>query len=217
MTWPYRFAPHTPPAWDEGIDVITTILDRPEEPPVSQAVVIEHLRLSQATGALADGILRMTKAAWSEAELVTQRALTRQTRQLQLSAWPCYGAVVFPAPPFVEVANSGITYRDADGATQIWGGSPPPYQTDGSLARVARGRLAPNPGETWPVLGCGYLSPITIPYVCGYAAGAVPEDIIAGILLMVGELFKLRTESVQGVAHTVAYRTARSQWEGGRA
>lgn len=201
-------------AWDEGISWYRTIVSRPDDPPIDDALVCAHLNIAAIPADRVDYLKTLVNTAWGEAERVTQRALTRQQATLSLSGFPSGNAIEFPSPPFVSL--DGVDYLDEDGATQVWGGSPAAWQVQGIGALRQRGRLALVPSGSWPSVGSGYVSPVVITYTCGYAYGEVPSEIIHGMLLMIGELYKLRTETVQGVSSTQAYVTARALWEGWR-
>ena len=161
---------------------------------------------------------RVLPAAIAAAERRTGRSLVTHAWTLLLDRWPC-GPVVFPKPPLQAVDE--ISYRSADGtlvtldAAQVLAG----YQVSAPTGdRATYGRLSPQPPAAWPTVGAGYLDPIRIAFTAGPADSPVSlaPEILTGVYLMAGELFKQRTLSVHHVHNTPAVIRARDLWDGYR-
>jgi uncharacterized phiE125 gp8 family phage protein len=136
------------------------------------------------------------------AERITRRSLYPTTWALTLERFPA-GAIAIPRPPLQSVVS--ITYIDTDGIEQTL--DPARYQVraaQGPLA--ARGRILPAYGETWPATRC-QMDAVTVTFVAGYAQ--VPEDITHARLLIIGELYKQRSESVHTINQNPALIRAR--------
>ncbi len=120
-----------------------------------------HLRVLNSD--LDDEIASLVRASRDYCERFTQRTLrTTVTRTLKLDAWWC-SAVKLPWPPLLTV--SGITYYDADNASQTLGTSN--YSVE--LSTDGGGRVIWATDATIPAL---YSRPdaITITFTAGYAS-----------------------------------------------
>jgi len=106
-------------------------------------------------------------AARKKFERDTSRALMTQTRTATFDRFSPCGEQVFHVVPIQSVA---ITYKDENGATQIWGTGN--YQTDFSNIPP---RVAPVDGGSWPNTKCGTFKVATFTLVCGY--GDSPDDV----------------------------------------
>jgi hypothetical protein len=111
-----------------------------------------------------------------------------------------------------------------DGAVQVLGGgSPAEFQIRTPTGPDCdRGRIRPLVGQRWPRTRPGALNAAEIEYVCGYPdVGSplepdVPEELVTGMLLVIGELYKVRTLSIVGVMSTPAVLQAQALWMGYR-
>lgn len=201
MTW-------TPP-WDQGVTWFTRRTVAPTELTVSlREVVDDHLRA--INGSYEDDMVaRYMWAATAAAEKQTERALAPQAWQLVLDQFPS-GLIVLPRPPLIGVTS--LTYYDTSNVQQTLSGSPEQFLTvtSGSTQKAC---LAPFEGESWPST---YTRPdaVTVTFQCGYEDFNDPELqlINAGILVMVGELYKQRSLSVQNVNNTMAQLALSHFW-----
>lgn len=176
----------------------------------------DHLRA--ANGTLEDDyITRLLKTSYRHAERVTRRAHLLQTWALVLDRFPC-GDIVLPKPPLQSVTS--ITYIDEDGAEIELLGSPVGQEFQVSTPsgpKAARGRIRPVYDETWPSTR-RVLDAVRIEFVCGYplvgspGVADVPEDIDHGRLLVIGEMYKQRSESVHAFNQNPAVIRARDLW-----
>jgi len=199
--------------WDEGID---WHLDEPDEltlPIAAATVITDHLRLPAETPET-NAVTRYLKAATRLAQRQTLRALRDSTYRLKLNRFPG-GYIQLPWAPLQSITS--FTYIDPDGTEQeLAEDVEDGYQLqrpEGAIARQAR--LYPGRSSAWPATQSGRVDPVVIEYVAGYESDAlVPEDIIEGILLVVGEMFKQRSESIVGFGVSVnpALVRARNLW-----
>jgi uncharacterized phiE125 gp8 family phage protein len=206
--------------WDEGLAWHTNQITPPLEQPLTVAVVRDtHLRVTNGT-IEDDYITRLIRTTTQVAERVTRRALMPQTRELVLSRFPVgAGRIEVPWPPLIEVVS--IDYVDPDGTPQTLTVSPPQYQVSAPFGPTCgKGVLVPARGETWPSTDVETPDAVTVTFRCGYIDGgspeqaAPPEDIVHAQLLMIGEMYKQRSESVIGFGISVnpAVIRARDLW-----
>jgi uncharacterized phiE125 gp8 family phage protein len=182
--------------WDEGIRWFSRRTVAPTELPMTvQFASAQVLRV--ANGSVEDPFIRgAIGAATLACEKRTGRALVPQTWELILNRFPLgSGPIVIPRVPLISIDT--FTYVDADGATQTLLGSPADYQLSPS-GEFKRAELTPNYGEVWPIARC-QANAVTVTFTCGYESNEYPEDLITGIGLMVGELYKTRSLSVDGL------------------
>lgn len=121
-------------------------------------------------------ITRIIKAAASDVERHTRRALITQTWRMSLTAFP-YSAlhksrIYLPRPPLQSITS--IQYVDDNGATQTLSSSL--YQvTDDAKP----GYVEPVYGESWPVTRAETAEAVTITYVAGFGDDDtdLPDDL----------------------------------------
>lgn len=213
--------------WDEGVRwhiEQVTAPDVANEDSLSLAFVRDdHLRAVNGD-AEDDFIRRLLKTSYRMAERATWRAHLQQTWAMVLDRFPC-GDIVLPKPPLRSVTS--ITYTDDDGIEQELLGSPAGLEFQVSTPdgpKAPKGRIRPLYDETWPSTR-RVLDAVRIEFVCGYplvgtySIADVPEDIDHGRLLVIGDMYKQRSESVIGFGVSVnpAIVRARDLWAGYRA
>jgi len=187
-----------------------------DDDPLTLAFVRDH-HLRCANGTAEDDYVESLMAASRQAfEDFTGRALLPQTLTLSLERFPrgaC--AIVLPRPPLIEVTS--ITYVDDDGVTQTLDTSS--YIVSRPTGPRARyGWITPAYNETWPSTRV-QPGAVTVTYRAGYpstgspATVDVPEPITHGRLLVIGELYKQRSESVHAYNQNPALIRARSLWQ----
>jgi uncharacterized phiE125 gp8 family phage protein len=197
-------------SWDCGISWFTRRTVAPVDFPVSVSF-LRDLHVRAVNGGVEDEFFRATLAAATQAaEHDTQRALMPQTWEQVMSGFPTSGYIVLERPPLVEITS--VAYYDEDNAAQTLAGSPAEYRIVPSGA-YSKAQILPLAGETFPTT---YARPdaVTITYECGYEDTTDPElvHIGHGIALMVGELYKQRTLSVQSVRNTPSVLDTRRFW-----
>lgn len=159
----------------------------PAVEPLDLAEVKEHLRV---TAADEDTMLEsLIIAARERAEIYTERALIQQTWAVYLDAFPA-GEIRLAMPPLLAVST--VTYYDADGVEQTLDAAEFYADNKSKPARLV-------PVNSWPATQCRP-NAVAITYTAGYGAAAiaVPQVIKQAMLLMVGEMYENREETVIG-------------------
>lgn len=147
-----------------------------------------------------------------EQELISV-STTQKTFELRFDTWYAItdgdGYITLPSCPLVSITS--IKYDDVNDAEQTLGSSN--YQAD---TASMPGRIRYTSAANLPTV---FAKPnaIRIRYVAGYGAatatdggqGAVPAAIKAAVLLRLGELYEVRTESVGGMLTPVSLSVQR--------
>ena len=130
-------------------------------------------------------------AAREIAESSTGLALITQTWGIYLDGFPC-SSIRFPIAPLLTVESAD--YVDADGAEQTL--DPSAYVVD-DKSRL--GRIVAV--DSWPTTA-DVPNAVTITITAGYGqtADTVPMPIRQAMLLLIGEMYENREESVIGVS-----------------
>lgn len=158
------------------------------------AEVKQHLRLDteEEQGRVMD-VLVPAAAAWVES--ITGRALITQTWKLVGCGFP-REVITLPRPPLQQV--TAVRYRDSAGVYQTL--DPATYVVDAPAGEKALpGRMYPVYGGAWPTPR-GDRDAVEIEFTCGYGddASAVPGGLRSAMLILVGELFERREQSIVG-------------------
>ena len=182
-----------------------TLVTAPASEPVSLTEAKAHLRLDSADD---DSLITaLIRSARETAEAHMRRALVSQTWRLSLDRFPAAlqpwwdgvreiadmpgdmsgdgGVIELPRPPLVSV-TSVTAYDDSDNPTVASASS---YYVDSD---TEPGRVILRSGKTWPV-AVRVAGAVEVLFVAGYgAAGAVPQAIRQGMLLLIGHHFENR-------------------------
>lgn len=158
----------------------------PPVSPVSRADLERHLRLAQgfSVDAGEEALLdRHLLAATRAVEARTGRALSARGFALDVAAWDRDGCLRMPIGPVAEVASLTITLGGATLASLA--------AADLGLGPGASGqRLARASGAALPAIPPGGRA--SLAFSAGYAAGAVPEDLLQAVLVLAGRLHDAR-------------------------
>ena len=158
------------------------------------AELVTHLRLdSELERTRVENILVPAAEAWVEA--LTNRQLITATWTLKLDRFPAFD-IVLPKPPLQSVTS--VKYVDQDGTQQTWADTN--YSVDAPAGPYAlRGRIVPGYSIIYPITRA-IPDAVEIEFIAGYgdAYSDVPGLIRSALLVMVGELFERREESVVG-------------------
>ena len=163
--------------------------------PSSRAVSLtdakRHLRVDGNDDDLAIGTL--IDAATGRLEEETYRQLVSATWRMRLDEWPCDpdDGILLPRAPLQSVTS--ISYVDLNGVTQT-------VPTSVYVVAPDRepGEIRLKYGQVWP-FARNEPNAITIDFIAGYgAASAVPGLLKSAILLMVGDWFENREDSISG-------------------
>jgi uncharacterized phiE125 gp8 family phage protein len=195
------------------VDWHLELVSGPASEPVSLAFVRDdHLRVTNGTAEDA-WITTAIKTARRMAERATRRALIDQTWQQVMSGFPC-GTFETVKSPLIEIGT--ISYIDTAGISQTLATSA--YQVSAPIGpNAARGRVAPAYNTVWPSTR-DVLEAVTVEYRAGYVrpgspeTSDVPDEIVSGMLLVIGELYKQRTLSVHSVQNSRAVLAANALW-----
>lgn len=145
---------------------------------------------------------RLIAAARARCEAVTGRALITQTWELRLDAWPYMPhlcpidryAIWLGKPPVQSITS--VKYLDTAGVEQTMV-SGTDYTS--SIADPLT-RIVPGYGLSWPMLRADTPDAIKIRFVCGYGDGEedVPQDLRAGMLMLIDHLFRNTSDEITG-------------------
>jgi uncharacterized phiE125 gp8 family phage protein len=220
--------PIAEPLWRYGVQSHVDLVAGPTAEPIDLASTKLHLRV---TNSAEDAyISRLITACRDHGEYYTRRSWMPQTLALVMDRFPWAGArghlgglglgvgstalIRVERPPVTAITS--ITYYDEAGDQQTL--DPSTYQVDlprGPRAQYAR--IRPVGDTVWPDTERRRLDAVTVTYQAGYAlagsppASTVPAELIQGMFLMIGELYKTRTESVNDYM-TPALRPAQNLW-----
>lgn len=198
--------------WTEAsIRWYLTLVAGPETEPLDVASVRDdHLR--SPNGSAEDAyILTLIETARRMGERITRRAFISQNWQQIGSGFPC-GCIRVALPPLIDV--TGLSYVDADGNTQTLTETTDYVVSKPSGPNAGRAEIAPAYGTSWPATRC-QLDAVTVSFTAGYLTGASPEtgeipaDILHGMRLVIGELYKQRSDSVHAPNQSPAMIRAR--------
>lgn len=191
------------------------IVTAPDYLPVTTSFVADDfLRVASTGGEETDFLTSLIKTVTRQAEKHTGRDLQLQRRALLLDGFPC-GPIRLPHPPVRAIVS--ITYIDEDGVEQTLSAGAYALRSTGRDVN-REGWVEPVYGTTWPT-SRRHLGAVTVTYDTGYSDGASPEaaaiptDIIHGMLLMIGELYKQRSESVHAFNQNPSIIRARQFWD----
>lgn len=117
----------------------------------------------------------------------------------KLDQWPEEGYIVLHRRPVASI--SSITYLDTAGSSQTWASSN--YTLDANRAEPT---IFLTYDGTFPALRT-IENAVTITYVAGYAAGAIPQMVKHAVLLQVAHAFMQREPFVVGASASGANGT----------
>ncbi|WP_324730980.1 head-tail connector protein [Pseudomonas paeninsulae] len=168
-----------------GLQLITG----PATLPVDIVLARDHLRIDGEEQDAA--ITQLIKVATAHAQQLTGRALITQRWRLVLDGFPRH-ALRLPLPPLQSVES--ITYLDVDGAEQTL--DPAVYSVNPT---GLVGQITPAYGQAWPATRAEAMA-VAVEFTCGYTA--VPDDIQAAMLLLIGSLDQYHEDVITGTIAT---------------
>jgi len=176
-------------------------------------VRFQHLR--STNGSLEDDYIEhLIRTSYRTAESFLQgRVLIPQTWRLIMSGFP-WGYIELPFGPVLSVES--IAYVDGAGDDQTLLGSPAEFDVDlESGPKGGRAKIHPLYGASWPSTRTQH-NAVVVTYTAGYelvdGVASIPEDIDHGRLMVIGEMYKQRSESVHAFSQNPAMRPVRSLW-----
>jgi len=180
-----------------------TLKTAPASEPFTTAEAKTHLRVDIATDDTYIDTLVVSARARTEAYL--RKALITQTWEYRLDWFPISDESELLVPMLPMVSVSTIKYIDSDGDEQTW--SSAEYTVD-IYNHVPR--ILPAFSFSWPTTR-DQINAVTIEFVAGYGtASDVPQDIKHAMLLLIGEMYENREESVTGTIVSAMPTTAQS-------
>lgn len=164
----------------------------PTEEPLALSEAKKQVELPTAYTAHDEHLSRLIVAARQHFESETNRQICTATWDLVTDRFPDESCepISLPKSPVASVAS--VSYVDTNGATQAWGSS------NYVLSKREPATIRTAYGVTWPLTRC-QPDAVTIRYVCGYGGqSSVPQELRAGLLLLVSHWFSHRELSVTG-------------------
>lgn len=163
--------------------------------PVSLAEAKLHMRVdSSDDDAYILGLIA-TARRWVES--FRNQALVTQTLDWYLDSWPASGQFDVPRPPLQSVTSITL-YDTANAASTV---SSAVYFVD-TVSQPGRISLAY--GQSWPTTTLRDRNAIKIRFVAGYgSAESVPNEVRQAILLIAGDLYENRENTLIGQGLTV--------------
>ena len=178
--------------WDQDVDWRSVLVAGPTARPVDPAYIRSRVLRAADDGVEDDLIDAYIAAAVEIAEHDTGRCLMPQTWQVRLSAFPD-GPIYLPKLPVIEV--TAFEYLDSAGDLQSLAVSPAEFELRPS-GEWTRASVVPLAGDSWPATWeTG--DAVRITYRAGYdRPELIPPTLLAGVGLLVGELYTNRVLSV---------------------
>lgn len=185
-------------------------------PPTEQGLPLAFVRddhLKVVNGTVEDAYIQhLMFAALRACERWSWRSIILQTWRLVANAVPSDGRILLPRPPVIavtEVERDGVVLDASAYEVSIPRGPSAGFGIVRFTAAAPIQRAPPEPPAELPGI-----EPIRITYTAGYVTGPPPEGEIPGdlqhaMLLVIGELYKRRTLSVEGTSTIPAVIQAR--------
>jgi uncharacterized phiE125 gp8 family phage protein len=186
--------------WDQGLRWYLEDDETPDwtlDPLTVEFVRDQHLR--SPNGAAEDAyITHLIRTSYWNAERRTERTLIPRTRVLVADGFPSTGTFIIPHPPLLSV--SGIDWIDENEDTATLAGSPAEFFVETPEGPRARpGRITPLYNASWPTPR-SFMGAVRVTFEAGYPVvdgyASIPDEITQARLLMIGEFYKQRSESV---------------------
>ncbi|OPX87737.1 MAG: Phage gp6-like head-tail connector protein [Pelotomaculum sp. PtaB.Bin104] len=167
------------------------IKTQPASEPISLAEAKSHLRVDGTDeDTFIDGLI---SAAREDCEDFQSRAYITQTWELWLDNWPGSDCIDIPLPPLQSITS--IKYYDTDGTEYTM--ATVDYFVD---TKSYVGRVVLAYGKAWPSTTLRPANGVCIEFVAGYgdAAADLPAAVKQAMLLIIGDLYENRENTVIG-------------------
>ena len=167
------------------------LITAPTTEPIVLATAKAHLRVTATDDdTLITGHIKAVRGA---VEDYLGRRLITQTWDYFIDEWPASDYIDIPYPPLVSITN--IKYTDSSGTETTWAATNYIVDIKGEPGRVYLEYL-----KSWPTATLRPVNGIVVRCVAGYGDDSssnpepydVPEQIIAGMKLMLGDLYENR-------------------------
>jgi len=186
-----------------------------EDFPVTLAEVKSYLRLEEAQGdenAILEAFVKSAQSYLDGPNGVMGHALTTQTWDFILDAFPWDDYIPLPLPPLQSVAS--IKYVDTDGVETTLAASE--YSVD---TESKPGRVILKHGKSWPTVSLNPMNPIKVRFVAGYNAALaekrMPGTLKAAFFLLVAHSYENRavvTVETAGQAREIPFAITSLLW-----
>lgn len=173
------------------------LITPPTIEPVALNDVKLHLRIDVDAVDEDEYLEALITVARNHVEDVTGRALLTQTWDYFLDGWPCANSIKLPFGNLQDGAGVApiVTWKDTAGTvTTLTVTTDYLVETNGE----GIGRIVLPYGVTWPSGTLYPSNPITIRFVCGWTAAAIPFKIVAAVKMLCAKLYEGRGEDVVG-------------------
>ena len=155
--------------------------------------VKDHLRIEQDDKTQDFKLWAFLNAAIATAQNMIARRFVTQTLNYTLDRFPAGGFITLPGGILQDPITS-LIYTDSDAVATEWTAS-----NYFAVTSHEPGRLHLSFNISWPSVTLRPADGIVIKYIVGYGRGdEVPEDIRTAVLLIVGDLWENREDSVIG-------------------
>ena len=138
--------------------------------------------------------LRGVAQGWVED--YTNRKLIYQRHYVYLDRWPIKEYIPLPYAPLASAPSTAIVYKKSDGDSTTF--SSTAWETD---TYNEPGRISLGYDESWPTDTLWSVNPISIEFQCGYgnSSSDVPVEIRQAMLVIIGDLYENRENTLVGV------------------
>lgn len=157
-------------------------------------------------------VARIIRAAAQDAQLYTGLAIGTQTLKYVADRFPSDAEwLELPYPPVTAI--TAVEYVDEAGDLVPWSASPQPWEESLPTGpNPRRARIRPLSGTSWPTTQAQRMDAVQVTFTAGFTAQNVPASVVQGMFLVIGELFKQRSESVHALNQSPAVIRARNLW-----
>ena len=154
----------------------------------------DHLRIPVGFTFDDEYLDRLHDVAVGWVEDYTNRKLAQQRWKVYLDKWPADDSLYLPLAPLSSAPSTAIVYKDSDGDSTTFSSSAWSFDKISNPGRIALGY-----DESWPTATLWNVNPISVEFLCGQASTAISEKIKQAVLLVVGDLYENRENTVLGV------------------
>jgi uncharacterized phiE125 gp8 family phage protein len=155
-----------------------------------------HLRIPEGETNEDDLLNGLQDAAVEYVENHTNRKLLTQTWKVYFDDWPNGDSFEIPYPPLQSIPSTGVVYTNSTNDSTTYGSTKWASDTVSEPGRLVREYEE----STWPTTATLHNNnPIAVEFVCGYTTGSnIPQSIKSAMLLIIGDLYENREQSVVG-------------------
>jgi uncharacterized phiE125 gp8 family phage protein len=155
-----------------------------------------HLRIPIGFTHDDDYLESLRDVAINWVEEYTNRKLAYQRWKVHLDNWPSGDCITIPYAPLSSAPTTAVRYTDSDSSTVTFSSSQWELDTDS-----IPGRLCLKYNEDWPTATLWNVNPITVEFRCGHgnSSSDIPVEIRQAMLLVIGDLYENRENTLLGV------------------